>query len=251
MNWMANTEWKGKTAKYGLLKDGTMESSLKECKREGACGWSANNGRLHINTPTLGVTAFEAVNIGDETKLRNHVVKELNKVEWVAVKAGPAGRKSRLNFSKILASDEEEGMIKEDLYEVMGVEAGDDASAIKKKYRRKSVQTHPDKCSESEKADCQYRFDIIRQAYEILGDKQKRAYYDLGGMRLVKNIETGWKEIDAQKAQLDAQLNQVPSNHPMRHQVEMQVAQQKAQFSENRVRPQIEGKFTSEDATVS
>jgi len=257
MDWVGNTEWKGKTARYGLLRDGTMESTLKECKREGACGWSANNGRLHINTPTLGVTAFEPIGSkafqGSESAqldLNAHREPELSKVEWVAVKPGPAGKKSRLNFSKVMSSDEEEGMLAEDLYAILGVSPDDSESQTKKKYRRLSVQNHPDKCKKAEKAACEEKFDKLRQAYEILGDKIKRGYYDLGGMRLVRNMEGAWKEIEGQKAQLDAQLNQVPAHHPMRHQVEAQVRQQKAQLSENRVRPQLEEKFTSEEMTI-
>jgi len=257
MDWVGNTEWKGKTAKYGLLRDGTMESTLKECKREGACGWSANNGRLHINTPTLGVTAFEPVGSnafkGSEeaiNDLRAHREPELKKVEWVAVKPGPAGKKSRLNFHKVMSSDEEEGMLADDLYEVLGIKPDESESGTKRLYRRASVKYHPDKCSKKEKAACEERFDKLRQAYEVLGDKTKRGYYDLGGMRLVRNMEGAWKEIEGQKAQLDAQLNQVPAHHPMRHQVEAQVRQQKAQLSEGRVRPQLEQKFTSEEATV-
>jgi DnaJ-class molecular chaperone len=257
LDWLANTEWKGKTAKYGLLRDGTMESTLKECKREGACGWAANNGYLMINTPTLGVTKFEPVGSkafkGDadaQASLNNHFEAEMKKVEWVAVKPGPAGKKSRLAFSKIMSSDEEEGMIAEDLYEVLGVDPGEDDSKIKRIYRKASIKSHPDKCKASEKAKCEETFDKLRQAYEILGDKTKRGYYNLGGMRLVRNIESGWKEVEGQKAQLDAQLNQVPANHPMRHQVEAQVRQQKAQFSEARMRPQLEEKFTSEEDTV-
>lgn len=85
-----------------------MESTLKECAREGACGWAANNGYLMINTPTLGVTRFEPVGSkafkGDadaQSSLNNHFEAEMKKVEWVAVKPGPAGKKSRLAFSKV------------------------------------------------------------------------------------------------------------------------------------------------------
>jgi DnaJ-class molecular chaperone len=256
-DWVANTEWKGKTAKYGLLRDGTMESTLKECKRDGVCGWAANKGLLYINTPTLGVTSFEprsstAFRGDDEAqqRLNDHVDSELNKVEWVATKAGPAGRKSRLSFNKLMSSEEEEGMIAEDLYEILGTKPEDSESATKRVYRRESIKSHPDKCSSKQKKACEEKFDKIRQAYEILSDKVKKNYYNLGGMRLVRNMESGWKEIEGQKAQLDAQLNQVPEHHPMRHQVEAQVRQQKAQLSERNVRPQLEQKFTSEESTV-
>merc|ERR1719440_31266 len=56
--WLVNTEWKGKTAKYMLLRDGIIESPLKECEHEGMCLWAANNGKVAINTPTLKVVKF-------------------------------------------------------------------------------------------------------------------------------------------------------------------------------------------------
>merc|ERR1719218_574038 len=56
--WLVNTEWKGKTAKYMLLRDGIVESPLKECDPEGMCLWAANNGKVMINTPTLKVVRF-------------------------------------------------------------------------------------------------------------------------------------------------------------------------------------------------
>jgi len=61
-------------------------------------------------------------------------------------------------------------------------------------------------------------------------------------------METGWKEVEGQKAQLDAQLNQVPAHHPMRAQVEAQVAQQKQQL-EN-AGSKIEEKMVSDEINV-
>jgi len=256
-DWLCSTEWKGKTATYALLRDGEMESTLKECKREGACGWTASKGKFYIKTPTLGAIAFEPTGSkafhgspDAQRKLDDHMQSELKKVEFVAVKPGPAGRKSRLTFSKVVSSQEEEGMLAEDLYAILGIEPDEPQNNIKKKYRRLSVQSHPDKCSQAEKKRCEERFDMIRQAYEVLSNKENRGYYDLGGMRLVKNVESGWKEVEGQKAQLDAQMNQVPAHHPMRHQVEAQVRQQKAQLSESRMRPQLEQKHTSDEIDV-
>jgi DnaJ-class molecular chaperone len=203
----------------------------------------------------LGILSFtasgsEAFN-GDKAamkRLEDHHYPELQKVEWVATRAARSGNKSRLAFKKVHSADEEEGMIAEDLFEVLGVTPDDSSSVIKRKYRRLSIASHPDKCPRSEKEKCEKRFDVIRQAYEVLYDADKRAYYNLGGMRLVRNIETGWKEIEGQKAQLDAQLNQVPHNHPMRAQVEMQVAQQKQQLAG--AKGQIEKKMVSEDQNI-
>lgn len=255
--WLCSTQWKGKSATYTFLHDNEMESTLKECKHEGACAWTAGKGKLYINTPTLGVIAFDPSGSkafeGDadaQKNLDDHAPSELAKIEWTAVKPGPAGRKSKLAFKQVVTSQEEEGMIAEDLYEILGISATEEQAQVKRKYRRLSVQSHPDKCSSAEKAACEARFEKIRQAYEILNDKNQRAYYDLGGVRLVRNVESGWKEVEGQKAQLDAQINQVPANHPMRGQVEAQVRQQKAQLSESRMRPQLEKKFTSEEMDV-
>jgi len=256
--WLTSTEWKGKTATYAFNRGGELESTLKECtQREGACGWAANKGHLYINTPTLGAIAFTASGskgfTGDKAaqlRLEQHMLDELKQVEWTAVKAGPAGNKSRIKFHKIITSQEDADILADDLYEILGISPSEDQSKIKSTYRKLSVKSHPDKCPTSEKEACTARFDKIRQAYEVLSDEKARGYYDLGGMRLAKNIEGGWKEVEAQKAQLDGQLNQVPQHHPMRAQVEHQVSQQKAQFSEARMRPQIEKKFTSDDVDV-
>merc|ERR1719167_1919536 len=58
MEWLINTEWKGKTAKYLFLRDGIVESPLKECEHEGQCLWAANGNKVLINTPTLKVVKF-------------------------------------------------------------------------------------------------------------------------------------------------------------------------------------------------
>merc|ERR1719262_185318 len=69
--WLVNTEWMGKTAKYMLLRDGIVESPLKECEDEGMCLWAANNGKVIINTPTLKVIKFlvDGLDKADRKKL--------------------------------------------------------------------------------------------------------------------------------------------------------------------------------------
>merc|ERR1711862_565670 len=81
-----------------------------------------------------------------------------------------------------------------------------------------------------------------------MGDN--RRYYDLGGAQLVKNIEMAYKEIEGQKAQMDAQLNQVPKNHPQRRQFEAQIEQQKRQFDQSHSKHEIEKKQRSDDIDV-
>lgn len=70
-------------------------------------------------------------------------------------------------------------MAKQDYYELLGVAKNASAEEIKKAYRKKAVQFHPDK----HKGDKQMeeRFKEVSEAYEVLKDADKRAAYDRYG----------------------------------------------------------------------
>merc|ERR1712166_1570621 len=260
--WLVNTEWAGKTSKYSLLRDGIIESSLKECKPEQACKWAANNGKLFFNTPTLGVVEFDSEGSkafgGDEAaahRLQEHVLDELKKVSFIGVKANKSGKKTKLDFSKVVADENEDAMIAEDLYTLLGVTPEIETKKIKSSYRRLSVKVHPDKCAPSDKEMCQKKFDELRQAFEIISDEAKREYYNVGGISLVRNMENSWREVEGQQAQqmaqLDQQLQQVPNHHPQRAQFEAQVNAQKRQLENQldrgRLKPELEQKMRNDD----
>merc|ERR1711865_1259639 len=216
--WLVNTKWAGKTSKYSLLRDGIIESSLKECKREEACKWAANSGKLIFNTPTLGVIEFTAEGsaaFSGDTKaahsLQEHEDAELKKVTFTAVKPNRSGSRTKLSYAELVMDENEDSMIAGDLYKLLGIEEDTETKKIKSVYRRKSVQVHPDKCSPSDKERCQKDFDEIRQAYEILADEDKARYYRVGGIALVRNIENSWREVEGQQAQQMAQLDQQKS----------------------------------------
>ena len=70
-------------------------------------------------------------------------------------------------------------MAKKDYYDVLGVERGADEKAIKRAYKKLAMQYHPDR-TKGDKAK-EEKFKEIQEAYEILGDKEKRTAYDQYG----------------------------------------------------------------------
>lgn len=70
-------------------------------------------------------------------------------------------------------------MAKRDYYEVLGVSKSDDEKAIKKAYKRLAMKFHPDRNPGDKEAEA--KFKEVQEAYEVLGDKEKRAAYDQYG----------------------------------------------------------------------
>ncbi|MFA6701242.1 MAG: molecular chaperone DnaJ [Dysgonamonadaceae bacterium] len=68
---------------------------------------------------------------------------------------------------------------KRDYYEVLEVPKSATADEIKKAYRKKALQFHPDK-NHGDKA-AEEKFKEAAEAYEVLGDENKRARYDQFG----------------------------------------------------------------------
>jgi len=68
-------------------------------------------------------------------------------------------------------------------YEILGISKSASEEDIKKAYRKMALRFHPDKNKE---ADAEEKFKAIAEAYEVLGDKQKRDAFDLYGDKGVK-----------------------------------------------------------------
>jgi molecular chaperone DnaJ len=75
-----------------------------------------------------------------------------------------------------------------DYYEILGVPRGASAEEIKKAFRRKARQYHPDVNKE---AGAEEMFKEINEAYDVLSDPQKRAAYDRFGHAAVNGAATG------------------------------------------------------------
>jgi len=70
-------------------------------------------------------------------------------------------------------------MAKRDYYEVLGVSRGASADEIKKAYRQKAKELHPDRNKDDPEAESQFK--EANEAYEVLKDADKKAAYDRFG----------------------------------------------------------------------
>lgn len=70
-------------------------------------------------------------------------------------------------------------MSKRDYYEVLGVSKSASDEEIKKAYRKKAIQFHPDKNPGDKESE--EKFKEAAEAYEVLSDAQKRQRYDQFG----------------------------------------------------------------------
>lgn len=81
-----------------------------------------------------------------------------------------------------------------DYYEALGVDKSADQKAIKKAYRKLARKYHPDV---SKEADAEDRFKEVAEAYEVLGDEEKREQYDSVGQGYSQGQEfrppPGWE----------------------------------------------------------
>ncbi|UER67683.1 molecular chaperone DnaJ [Borrelia sp. BU AG58] len=69
--------------------------------------------------------------------------------------------------------------MKKDYYEILGLSKGASKDEIKKAYRKIAIKYHPDKNQGNKEAET--RFKEATEAYEVLGDDNKRAQYDRFG----------------------------------------------------------------------
>lgn len=75
--------------------------------------------------------------------------------------------------------------MKKDYYEILGITKNASADEIKKAYRKKAIEFHPDKNPGNKQAE--ESFKEAAEAYEILSDADKKAKYDQYGHAAFEN----------------------------------------------------------------
>ena len=81
-------------------------------------------------------------------------------------------------------------------YEILGVPIDADENEIKSKYRKLAMKYYPDRNPDDKKAE--EMFKKVSEAYEILGDKEKRKEYDK------KILKTGEEKQNSEKKKTGA-----------------------------------------------
>lgn len=85
-----------------------------------------------------------------------------------------------------------ETMAKRDYYEILGLARGAGSDEIKKSFRNRARQLHPDNKESGDEA----AFKELAEAYEVLSDEQKKASYDRYGHEGVKGSTRDFDNVD-------------------------------------------------------
>lgn len=78
-------------------------------------------------------------------------------------------------------------------YEVLDVARDADLAEIKAAYKKLALKWHPDKNLDNPE-DAKEQFQLIQQAYEVLSDRQERAWYDNHREQILRGSDSGFED---------------------------------------------------------
>jgi DnaJ-class molecular chaperone len=187
---LKNTQWDwNRWNKVVFEADGTFRAPTEECEG-GGCRWSANKGNIYIVWGDAGLHTLKASALEAErgTTLDGERNSDGDKcsAEFIGKVSAKKSRQQKQRQQQALpaAEEEEEEEDDVDLYAELGLDEEATDREIKKAFRKLSVKYHPDKNPGNEDALKQYR--TIADAYEVLGNADKKILYDSGGMKMVE-----------------------------------------------------------------
>src|SRR5271168_3035753 len=97
--------------------------------------------------------------------------------------------------SEDASTPQEAEQTKTDYYELLGVERQASEDEIKKAYRRKALELHPDR-NYGDVENATKQFAEVQSAYEVLSDPQERAWYDSHRDAILRNDELGEEHFE-------------------------------------------------------
>jgi len=154
----------------------TASSSALPTTGSRGAPWVARNvprggSRSDNNGDGSGKTPKSSSNENRSTGKKKKTTKKeetKSKVKSDAAQGGNSDSSSNKLLEEIIRQD--------DFYDVLGVSKSASDREIKKAYRKRCVQTHPDKTSGDRRA-----FDKVAEAYDVLSDSSKRQTYNQFG----------------------------------------------------------------------
>lgn len=99
-----------------------------------------------------------------------------------------------------------------DYYAILGISKKADKAEIKKAYRAKSLEFHPDKC-QLDKEECQAKFIEASTAHEVLSDDEKRKIYNQHGEEGLKEGGAGGQSGEQAKAMFRQYFGREPDGN--------------------------------------
>jgi DnaJ-class molecular chaperone len=169
--WLKGTEWNWNDWRnVEFAADGRFKAPTPDCEA-GQCRWSADEDTVFVQWGQSGLhklrpnqmeaatgTVLDGVRVQDGDGCQAKFVKKTNAQ---------------------IAADEAD-----DLYAALGLDEEATPKQIKKAYRKLSLKYHPDKNPGD--AEAQRKFNLVRDAYEVLSNEDKKILFDTGGMEAVK-----------------------------------------------------------------